>query len=96
MLSNRVRGKKGDLREIWPRSTNLLFMGAFLCALAEKAPGGTSLSASVDLVTFVMSIRRLAPSSPSSVATNTAFIIKIISLFSYACDFMTGHLPVLV
>jgi hypothetical protein len=55
-----------------------------------------ALSAGVDLVTFVMSSRGLAPSSPSSVAANTAFAIQIISLFSYACDFMTGHLPVLV
>ncbi|WP_143248394.1 hypothetical protein [Aeromonas dhakensis] len=54
------------------------------------------LSVSVDLVTFVMSSRGTAPSSPSSVATNTAFIIKIISLFSYGCDFVAGHLPVLV
>jgi len=93
MLSNRVRGKKGDLREIWPRSTNLLFMGEFLCALAEKAQGGTSLSGGVDLVTFVMSIRGLAPSSPSSATANTVFTIHITPLFSLACDFMTAICP---
>ncbi|MFM5813111.1 hypothetical protein ACET6Q_00985 [Aeromonas dhakensis] len=96
MLSNRVGGKKGDLRKTRPRSTNLLLMGAFLCVRAEKAQGGTSLSGGVDLVTFVMSIRRPAPSSPSSVTANAAFIVLIISLFSYVCDFITGHLPVLV
>ncbi|MCV9381435.1 hypothetical protein OE564_05190, partial [Aeromonas hydrophila] len=36
------------------------------------------------------------PSSPSSVTANAAFIIQIISLFSYVCDFMTDHLSVLV
>lgn len=78
MLSNRVGGKKGDLRKIRPRSTNLLLMGAFLCVRAEKAQGGTSLSGGVDLVTFVMSSRgrplrhprqlRLIPSSPSKLS----------------------------
>lgn len=45
---------------------------------------------SVDLVTFVMSMRGPAPSSPSSVTANATFIVQIISLFSYGCDFMTA------
>jgi len=34
-----------------------------------------------------------APSSPSSVAANTAFTIQITPLFSLACDFMTAIRP---
>jgi len=74
-----------------------LLLPCYQCVVGRSAPRwGRGLSASVDLVTFVMSSRGLAPSSPSSVAANTAFIIQITPLFSYVCDFMAGHLPVLV